>query len=193
MKNKILHFKTILIFSLLLLFFSSKIQGKENDTLKTNQLFELSLGQSMLFISNSKLVDLKNKEAVIIPTSAILFFAEFRPQKKFRLPVFFNLPTVSKEFLVNNQIVYERASPTFGFGFEYKLFQIKIDSKSRMDLEIGPLASFLIDNRNTVRVVPVIAGRIRIMRGENFVMYIGASYSVGIDSWGILYGTGTIF
>ncbi|MES2590241.1 MAG: hypothetical protein V4608_00060 [Bacteroidota bacterium] len=170
--------------------FSAKSQ---TDSLRTNQTFELSMGQSMLFISNSKLLNIRKKEAVVIPTSAILFFVEFRPQKKLRIPVFFNLPTETKQFLLNGQLVNERASPTFGFGVEYKVFQIKIDSKSRLDFEIGPLASFLMNNRNVIRVVPLIAGRIRVMRGENFVMYIGTSYSVGINSWGILYGTGTIF
>jgi hypothetical protein len=193
MKNKIYLQKTMFICILTILFYPSTILGKESDTLKTSQLLEMSFGQSMLFISNSKLLNVRKKEAIVIPTSAILFFIEFRPQKKIRIPVFFNLPTETKQFLINNQIVFERASPTFGVGIEYKLFQIKIDSKSRLDFEIGPLASFLVDNRNTLRLVPIIAGRLRLMRGENFVMYIGASYSIGIDSWGILYGTGTVF
>jgi len=38
-----------------------------------------------------------------------------------------------------------------------------------------------------------MAARLRIMRGENFVMYIGTSYSFGINTWGVLYGTGTVF
>lgn len=170
-----------------------KINGQESDTLKKNQLFELSFGQSLLFISNSKLLDIRNKEAVVIPTSSILFFVEFRPQKKIRIPLFFNLPTETKQFLINNQLINERASPTFGAGIEYKFFQVKIDSESSLDFESGLLASFLISNRNVLKVVPVIAGRIRIMRGENFVLYIGSTYSIGIDTWGILYGTGTIF
>lgn len=170
-----------------------KNNGQESDTLKKNQLFELSFGQSLLFISNSKLLDIRNKEAVVIPTSSILFFVEFRPQKKIRIPLFFNLPTETKQFLINNQLINERASPTFGAGIEYKFFQVQIDAESSLDFESGLLASFLISNRNVLKVVPVIAGRIRIMRGENFVLYIGSTYSIGIDTWGILYGTGTIF
>lgn len=164
-----------------------------SDTTKKNQLFEFSFGQSLLFISNSKLVDLHNKEAVVVPTSSILFFIELRPQKKFRIPFFFNLPTETKQFLVNNILVNEKASPTFGTGVEFKCIQINLGEKSKVDLEIGPLASFLLNRNNVIRLVPVIAGRIRIMRGENFVMYIGGTYSFGINTWGLLYGTGTIF
>jgi hypothetical protein len=31
------------------------------------------------------------------------------------------------------------------------------------------------------------------MRTENFVMYIGGSYAAGVNSLGLLYGTGAIF
>ncbi|MBK7668102.1 MAG: hypothetical protein IPJ32_12660 [Sphingobacteriaceae bacterium] len=73
------------------------------------------------------------------------------------------------------------------------MFQIKIDERSKLDFEIGPLASFIFDKNNVVKVAPIVAGRLRIRRGENFVMYFGGSYSFGIDALGLLYGTGTIF
>ncbi|MBC7865208.1 MAG: hypothetical protein IAF38_19695 [Bacteroidia bacterium] len=177
----------------LLLVFSQKLFCQETDSIKKNKLFELSFGQSMLFISNSKVVDLHAKEALVVPTSSILFFIELRPQKKMRVPVFFNLPTETKQFLVNGQLVNERASPTFGAGLTFRLFKIKFDDKSKLDFEIGPLASFLMDTKKHVRFAPIVACRLRIMRGENFVMYIGSSYSVGINTWGLLYGTGTVF
>lgn len=186
-----------LIFILAFIVISSTIQGQKSkpakDTTNTNQLFELSFGQSLLFISNSKSVDIRNNQAVVVPTSSILFFIEMRPQKRVRIPVFINLPTETKQFLVNNILVNERASPTFGTGFEFKCFQLNLGEKSKIDFEIGPLASFLLNKNKVVRFVPVMAGRIRIMRGENFVMYIGGTYSIGIDTWGLLYGTGTIF
>ena len=59
------------------------------DSLIKKQHFEFSFGQSLLFISNSKQVNIKNQAAVIIPTNAILFFAEFRPQKKIEDTGFF--------------------------------------------------------------------------------------------------------
>lgn len=183
----------IKILILLLLSVSLSTIAQKTDSLSKNKLFELSFGQSMLFISSSKLDSIKSKEAIVMPTSAILFFIELRPQKRMRVPVFFNLPTESKQFLVNGVLVNEKASPTFGAGLEFKLFKINIDSKSSLDLELGPLASFLIDKGGDIRFAPIIAGRLRVMRGENFVMYIGASYSVGIDAFGLLYGTGTIF
>src|SRR3989338_1610794 len=74
------------------------------DTTKTKpkkQLFEMSFGQSKLFISNSKDSTINAQEAVVVPTNAILFFAEFRPQKKLRIPVFFSLATGPKQFIVD--------------------------------------------------------------------------------------------
>lgn len=170
-----------------------QVNAQTKDTLKKNSHFEISFGQSLLFISNSKQVDLRNESAIIVPTSSILFFIELRPQKLIRIPVFFNLPTETKQFLVNGQLINERASPTFGAGFEFRLFKIKIDERSKLDFEIGPLASFIFDKNNVVKTAPLVAGRLRIMRGENFVMYVGGSYSFGINALGLLYGTGTIF
>lgn len=182
--------KTILF---ILASFTLQLNAQTTDTLKKNSHFELSFGQSLLFISSSKQVDLRNESAVVVPTNSILFFIELRPQKTIRIPVFFNLPTETKQFLVNGQLINERASPTFGGGTVFRLFKIKIDEHSKLDFEIGPLASFIFDKNNVIKVAPVVAGRLRIMRGENFVMYVGGSYSFGIDALGLLYGTGTIF
>lgn len=181
-----------LVFALLVLQ-PTFLWAQKIDSLLKKTYFELSFGQSLLFISSSKQINLRNESAVIVPTNSILFFIELRPQKIIRFPTFFNLPTETKQFLVNGQLINERASPTFGAGVEFRVFQIKIDERSKLDFEIGPLASFIFDKNNVVKLAPIVAGRIRIMRGENFVMYFGGSYSFGIDALGVLYGTGTIF
>ena len=172
---------------------SQPINAQENDTAKGNHLFEISFGQTLLFFSESQLIDLHNQEAIVIPTSSLLFFIEFRPEKKIKFPLFFNVPTTSKQFVVNNVLVNERASPTFGGGLEFQCFNFNINSKSKLGFEIGPIADFLFTTKNQIRFSPIIAGRLRIMRGEDFVMYIGSSYSFGTNTWGLLYGTGTVF
>jgi hypothetical protein len=163
------------------------------DSLFKRPHFELSFGQSLLFISNSQQVNIRKEEAVVIPTNAILFFAEFRPQHNWRIPVFFNLATETKQFVVNGQIISERASPTFGAGLTYRVFEYKIEPTSKIEFEAGPLLSVLVNKNNHLRLAPILAGRFRIMRGANFVMYAGLSYSLGINALGLLYGTGTIF
>jgi hypothetical protein len=186
------HYRTI--FALTFTLLATILNAQEPDSLKKKRKhFELSFGQSVLFISSSKQIDIRNESAIVVPTSSVLFLVGLRPHKIVRIPIFFNLPTESKQFLINGQLVNEKASPTFGTGLQFKLFQIKIDSKSKIDFEAGPLASFIFDKGGNIRIAPVAAGRIRIMRGENFVMYFGTSYSIGINALGLLYGTGTIF
>lgn len=163
------------------------------ETKKKPRLFELSFGQSKLFISNSKEIDLKDNHAVILPTSAILFFAEFRPQKRLRIPVFFNLATGPKQFLVDSVLISERASPTLGTGVVCKVFRKNFGENSAVEFEAGPLASFLIDTGGKVKLAPVFAGRFRFLKKEDFIMYLGSSYSLGINAFGIFYGTGYIF
>ncbi len=172
---------------------SSLLCQSQNDSTIQKQHFELSFGHSLLFVSESKQIDIREESAVVLPTSAILFFAEFRPNKKLRIPTFFALPTESKQFLRNGELLNERASPTLGIGPAFKLFQIRIDDRSRIEFEISPLTSMLFSTRGKLKMVPVLAGRCRIRRGENFVMYLGASYSAGVNAVGLLYGTGSIF
>jgi hypothetical protein len=171
----------------------NQLKASETDTLTKKNYFELSFGQSLVFISNSKQIDIRNQQAIIIPTSAILFFAEFRPKRILRIPVFLNIPTETKQFLVNGVLVNERASPTIGSGLTVKCFGFNIDKQSKVELEIGPLVSLIFDTKKKLRVAPIIGSRIKITRGENFVMYFGVSYSIGINALGILYGTGTNF
>jgi len=163
------------------------------DTLKFLPHFEISFGQSLLFISDANLNSIQNHASVIVPTSAYLFFIEFRPEKTLKIPVFLNIPTESKQYIINGQLVNKRASPTFGAGLEFNILKRNIDSRSTVNFEIGPLASFIFNTKNDIRMVPIIAGRLRLKRGENFVMYAGCSYSFGINALGLLYGTGTIF
>jgi hypothetical protein len=171
----------------------TRVFGQNSDTLKHKPNFELSFGQSILYISSSKQATLRSQSSIIVPTNAILMFIEMRPHKNLRVPVFLNLPTESKQYLVNGQIVNERASPTLGSGTIFKLYNKQIDSRSKIEIEAGPLISILLNKNNSLRVAPILACRIRLMRGENFVMYAGCSYSIGINALGLLYGTGTIF
>lgn len=194
MKFKIHLLKKIISILFISFFLSSAAQNNNTDTIKKKkQFFELSFGHSILFISDSRAINIRNQAAIVVPTSSVLFFAELFPQKRLRVPVFFNLPLEAKQFIINGVLVNERASPTFGAGLELKLFHIKIDSRSKLDFEIGPLASFIADKNNVIRFAPIVAARLRLMRGDNFVMYFGGSYSFGINTMGILYGTGTIF
>ena len=167
--------------------------NSQSDSTKNKFHFEVSFGQNLLFISSSQQVNIRAQQAVVLPTSALLFFVEFRAHKIARIPVFFNLATESKQFIVNGVLINEKASPTFGAGFQFKLFQIKIDSKSKLEFEMGPIASIAIDNDHHLKFAPLLAGRIRLMQGPNFIMYFGGSYSPFINTSGILYGTGTIF
>ncbi len=191
-----------LFFPFLLLFTSQLLAQKDSiskvvvplkDTMVAKSFFELSFGQSMLFITDSKIATILASNAIEIPTSAILFFAEFRPLKLIRIPVFFNLPTESKQFIINNQIVNERAPPSFGAGIEFKCFELKINTTTKLELEAGPLANFLLATNKSLRLAPLIASRVRIIRNNNFVMYVGSSYSIALNGWGLLFGTGTIF
>jgi hypothetical protein len=193
MKSKVL-ISLISLFVIILV--SNNVQSQENDTLDKEKLFELSFGQSMIFMSYEKTLDIWNSQEIGLPTSAMLFIAEVFPEKRFRIPLFFNVPTEAKQYVIDNQLVNVRAAPTFGIGVEYKVFQITLDKKTYVEWEAGPLASVLINKKQKeldLRFAPVIANRFRIVRNRDFVMYFGTTYSIGINAWGILYGTGYIF
>lgn len=173
--------------------FSINLFATEKDSTKKEQKFELSFGQSLLFISTSQVNSIRNRVDIVVPTNAILIFTELRPQKKLRIPIFVNIATETKQFLINGVLTNEKASPTFGTGLTWSVFKFKMGEDSSIDFEIGPMASFIFDRFNQIRVAPIIASRFRIMRGNYFSMYFGFSYSIGINAFGILYGTGSLF
>jgi hypothetical protein len=166
---------------------------KDSTKKKNRQLFEMSFGQSKLFISSSRDSLINAEESVVVPTNAILFFAEFRPQKRLRVPVFLSLATGPKQHIVNGILISERASPTIGTGVVCKAFRLDFGEKSALEFEAGPFASFLFDKGGKVRVAPVVAGRFRFLKREDFIMYLGSSYSLGIGAFGLFYGTGYVF
>lgn len=183
--------KTILAFILInssLFFYGQTVK----DT-TTGKDIEVSFGQNLLFISNSQLVNLKQTHAVVVPTSSILLFAQLRTMKKIRIPLFFNIATEAKQFIVNGQIVNERSTPTFGTGASFKAVGLKMNKSTTIELELSLLSSFLVNKNLALKVAPVLAGRIRILKGNDFTMYLGTSYSLGINAFGLFYGTGTLF
>ena len=193
---KIINMKRKLIlgvnFILLLIFVPSTLQAICLDTLKKNIHLELSFGASKLFIPNADESNLQNHDLSVIPTSAMLFYAEFFTHYKIRVPIFFNLPTETKKFLVNGQLINEDASSSFGTGLEFRMFRFKLDSKTLVEMEAGPLVSYIIEKPSGT-FAPLVAGRIKLLRSDSFVMYIGSSYTPFINVWGIFYGTGATF
>ena len=171
------------------------IPGRSQTEVDTTDqpLFELSFGQSILFISESKIIDVRNEAAVVLPTSSFLFFAELRPLKTLRIPFYLNLPTETKQFLIDGVLINEKAKPSFGAGVEFKIFGFAINQKTNFELEAGPLVNVLISQNERVVISPVSAVRLRLVKANDFVMYLGSSYSLGINSFGLLYGTGFIF
>lgn len=172
------------------------IVSAQQDTTKSKpkkQLFELSFGQSKLFISSSLDSTINADHDVVVPTNAILFFAEFRPKKIIRIPVFFSLATQPKHFIVNGVLTSERASPTIGAGIMFRAFRWNFGEQSALEFEGGPAASFLFKKGGAVQPAPLVAGRVRFVKREDFIMYIGSSYSFGINAFGLFYGTGYVF
>jgi len=193
-KWKAIFFVLASIFSV-----QANAQSTSKDTTKPRkQLFELSFGSTMMFISNSDIEKIKDAAKLTIPTSTMLFFAEFRPQHKFRIPVFLNIPTESKQFIVTDSngrqsLVNEKASITLGTGFQYKPFEWTLYGDTKLEFEAGPLISSGMDNNKKLFFAPVLAGRLMVKKGSDFIMYFGGSYAFGVNSIGILYGTGTVF
>ncbi len=173
------------------LFISPFFGQNEEDSIATN--FELSFGQSTLFISNDQLTSIKNDLNVVIPTNSMLFFAEFRPFKRIKIPFVFNLPTESKQFIIDGKLISERASPTIATGAEFKLFDFDIPFDATVEFDAGTLASVILKSNNDLALAPLITNRIRIIKSKSFIMYLGASYSVGVNTFGMFYGTGYIF
>lgn len=182
----------------LLLFFTgisciTKAREK-SDSLKHNPLFELSFGQNLLFLSKSRQTTILKNFDLVVPTTAVLFFSVFRPEKKWKLPVFINIPTESTQFLQpDGTIRYQRSTPSFGSGIEFQLLKFDIREKIKFDLEAGPLLAFVTDFRNEFAPAPLLATRMRIRNDDNFVMYLGGSYTIGLDAFGLFYGTGFNF
>ena len=198
---KILNYNFRALYLCFALFFTlnANAQTTTTDTSKPRkQLFELSFGSTMLFISNSDIQKIQDAAKLTIPTNTMLFFAEFRPQMKTRIPVFLNIPTESKQFIVTDSVgkqslVNEKASITLGTGFQYRPFQVTLYGDTKLEFEAGPLVSAGFDSNKKIFIAPLIAGRLMVKKGSDFVMYFGGSYAFGVNSIGILYGTGTIF
>ncbi len=199
MKILISNLRVLTLCFALIFSIKTNAQTTAADTSKPRkQFFELSFGSTMLFISNSDIQQIKDAAKLTIPTNTMLFFAEFRPQMKTRIPVFLNIPTESKQFIVTDSfgkqsLVNEKASITLGTGFQYRPFQVTLYGDTKLEFEMGPLVSAGFDNDKKLFIAPLVAGRLMVKKGSDFVMYFGGSYAFGVNSIGILYGTGTIF
>jgi energy-converting hydrogenase Eha subunit E len=170
-----------------------KCQETKQDTTTVKKKVEISFGQSLLFASYSKSLNVLTQAAIVIPTSSILIFAVFRPIKRLHIPLFCNIPTESKQYLINGVLTNERANPTIGTGVELKMFDVKLAAAAKIEFNIAALGTSLLTKTRKFVFAPMSAFRLRIVQNNNFVMYLGTSYSYGINTWGIIFGTGYIF
>jgi len=53
--------------------------------------------------------------------------------------------------------------------------------------------SLLFDKNSNPRISPLAAGRFRLQQNKNFVMFIGTSFNLGINVFGLFFGTGVLF
>ncbi len=180
-----------IVLSVFLLCFGFLAKAQNMDSVAHN--FELSFGQSTLFISNAYAQKLKALYNIVVPTNSMLFFMDFRPLKRLKIPVFFNLPTESKQYIVNGKLISEKAASTLGSGIEYKVLDFDIPYNSVVEINVAPMASFILRSNYQIAFAPLISSRIRIIKDQNFIMYLGTSYSLGVNTWGLFYGTGYIF
>lgn len=182
---------TVYLFLPILYILHYTVYSQQNDSIASS--FELSFGQSTLFISNKKHNSIKSNFNIVIPTSSMLFFIEFRPLKKIKIPIALNLPTESKQYLVNGKLINEKAFPTLATGTEIKAFDFKIPFKAKIEINLGMLGSIIMRNNYQITFAPLITNRFSIIKNNSFIMYLGGSYSVGINTFGMFYGTGYVF
>ncbi len=180
-----------IVLSVFFLLLFSFVKAQDVDSIAHN--FELSFGQSTLFISNAYAQKLKALYNIVVPTNSMLFFVDFRPLKRLKVPVFFNLPTESKQYIVNGTLISEKAASTLGSGIEYNVIDFNIPYNSVVEINVAPMASFILRSNYQIAFAPLVSSRIRIVKDKNFIMYLGTSYSLGVNTWGLFYGTGYIF
>ena len=180
-----------IVLSVFFLFLCLFARAQAVDSIAHN--FELSFGQSTLFISNAYAQKLKTLYNIVVPTNSMLFFVDFRPLKRLKVPVFFNLPTESKQYIINGTLISEKAASTLGSGIEYKVLDFNIPYNSVVEINVAPMASFILRSNYQIAFAPLVSSRIRIVKDKNFIMYLGTSYSLGVNTWGLFYGTGYIF
>ena len=83
--------------------------------------------------------------------------------------------------------------PTLATGAEFKIFDFNIPFDAQVEMDIGTLGSVIFRENYELALAPLITNRIRIIKDKSFIMYLGASYSMGVNTWGMFYGTGYIF
>ena len=154
--------KTLLFLSICALNFTLWSQTNDSIPVKKKH-FELSFGQSLLFISSSKQATIVNNQAIVLPTSAVLLSVEFRPEKRMRIPVFINLAKESKQFIVNGQLLPMMNRLGFGFEglkFEFNLSEnLSVVEQSKIDASFMPYVKFnkeYLENKYSIELDEVV-------------------------------------
>jgi len=155
--------------------------------------FEVSFGQSMMFMNDTDRQDILDREKVAIPTSSALLLVDFIYSYKFSFPIFFNLPLTSQKFIVDGEETVESASPVFGFGLNYSLLQIDLKTNLTAILSSAILAGMAINKNKSYKVFPMIALELSLLKQDGFLMYLGVERTIGLDVIALFYGVGQRF
>ncbi|MDH4274474.1 MAG: hypothetical protein OEW08_05510 [Gammaproteobacteria bacterium] len=153
--------------------------------------YEFSFSTSQMFIAETDRQDLKDARKVVLPTTSAVFLGEYAWNDKTSSIVSFNLPLVTKRYVVNGALVEEAASNTLSFGQGVKLWGTPFGESSRLSLQFAGMIS-VIDGY-PLQASPSIALRAHLASSDNFTMFIGGLGTYGIKGYVIFYGVGHRF
>lgn len=155
--------------------------------------FEVSFGQSMMFMNDTDRQDILDREKVAIPTSSALLLVDFIYDYKFSFPFFLNLPLTSQKFLVDGKETVEKASTVFGVGVNYSLLQIDLKDNLTAIFSSAVLAGITINQNKSYKILPMLALELSLLKQDGFLMYLGAERTIGLDVIALFYGVGQRF
>ena len=150
---------------------------------------ELSFGHSQLFNDSKSASITQVGVGGVVPTSSVLFIAEWLLAPRWGVLGVFNLPLTTQQ-TVNDEggVFLERVAPSVALGGRYSILRFDVRPRAMVELQATILAARTIGSVEGDFFFPLVGGRIHIARPSGFAMYLGSSWAFHKDTLALFYG-----
>ena len=159
------------------------------ETNGTEPVVELSFGHSQLFNESKYAAVQQVGVGGIVPTTSVLFIAEWLVAPRWGSLAVFNLPLTTQQ-TVNDagDVFQERVAPSVALGGRYSILHFDLKPRALVELQGTILVGRTIGSIEGDFFFPMVGGRIHIARPSGFAMYLGSTWAFHKDTLALFYG-----
>jgi len=172
---------------------ASAARAQGDRVLLDNPRFEFSFGSSQLYLFD----DMENASSAesrsVLPAGAALLMAEYIYSENMHALFSFHLPTSTRKQVVDGKVEEDYVAPYLGVGPLWVPYVADFRTYARFSIQTSLLCGPVLRGGLDILPAAVLGSRFHLVSKNGTALYLGGSWTVGVQAFALVYGVGQRF